>query len=56
MLLDALDDRWKESAEMARSIVKMDEKEVVDGAVRDVLRGVEVIVSYSFFVRDLLDH
>lgn len=45
VLLDALDDRWKESAERARGIVKMDEKEVVDGAVREVLKGVEAIVS-----------
>ena len=43
-LLDAVDERWRDSARLAQSASSLDTSEVIDAAIQDLLRSVELHV------------
>jgi hypothetical protein len=45
-LLDAVDERWRESARLAEATSSLDTSEVIDGAIQNLLRGVELHVCF----------
>lgn len=47
LLLDAVDERWRKSAQLARSTSSLDADEVIDAATQELLKGVELHVNHS---------
>lgn len=44
-LLDAVDERWRDAAQLARSTSALDTTEIIDTATQELLKGVELHVS-----------
>lgn len=48
LLLDAVNERWRDAAQLARSTSALDTTEIIDTATQELLKGVELHVSNSF--------